>query len=100
MQRNQKVFYADAYRKEPHRTGFATCLQCRHEWVAISPAGVAQLECPECQTMNGIWHSVIIPEGPVWQCGCGSDIFWIVSTGLMCLNCGLTSEKDEPWLKV
>ena len=34
---------------DPHISGDARCLACKHEWVAVAPIGTIWLECPACK---------------------------------------------------
>lgn len=74
----------------PHLTGKARCLQCEHEWISVSPVGVDALECPECNTLHGVF---IYPTEPkteqMWECSCGSNLFFLLDTHeLQCYKCG------------
>lgn len=55
---------------DPHLSGEAICTSCRHEWVAVAPVGVDDMECPACGTMRGRYkYSIGPPEGAsVWVC--------------------------------
>lgn len=83
-------------RPEPHSAGEAICGNCRYEWVATAPAGIVQLECPECGTRRGAFK---YPFGPSegdesYQCNCGSGNFFIMrkkghaSGAVHCRGCG------------
>ena len=74
----------------PHGTGPAFCIGCRHEWVAVTPAGVTELECPACGCMKGRFRFVFSTyEGDsVWTCDCGNDLFKVTASGHLCVNCG------------
>lgn len=80
----------DAEEKDPHLSGYGKCISCRHEWVSVAPVGVTALECPQCETMTGVWSSMIYPHEDVeiWQCDCGGDVFWLLRDAFMCLRCG------------
>lgn len=75
----------------PHLTGEAKCLGCKHEWQAVAPVGTDQLECPKCQTMQGIFMYPISPREDieVWVCDCGCPLYWIVADGFLCYRCGV-----------
>ncbi|MEH6483041.1 MULTISPECIES: hypothetical protein [Pseudomonas] len=84
-------------RKEPHASGEAICRNCKHEWAAVAPVGVTQLECPECSTEQGAFK---YPFGPAvgddsYTCNCGSEDFFImrkagnVSGEVRCRQCGV-----------
>lgn len=45
------VIDLDAHR--PHRTGSARCLLCAHQWVAVAPEGVDELQCSACGRLGG-----------------------------------------------
>lgn len=76
----------------PHIGGEARCLTCKHEWVAVAPAGTSQLECPECEAEMGVFKYPVRPKGEVWECGCGSDLFHILPAGCQCYKCGVIQE--------
>jgi hypothetical protein len=78
----------------PEMEGTAKCIGCQHEWEAVAPLGTAQLECPSCRTMKGMWkHPFAARDGDLeFRCLCGSEAltayqrhgkFW-----LRCMNCG------------
>jgi hypothetical protein len=77
---------------QPTAQGEAFCLQCRHEWQAVVPAGKSVcdilLECPQCQTMTGRLRYDFAPAGNVWECHCGNQLFYITPEGHFCPNCG------------
>jgi hypothetical protein len=33
---------------DPHESSAVKCDLCGHEWVAVRPAGLTKLECPNC----------------------------------------------------
>ncbi len=71
----------------PHAAGKARCLDCKHEWAGVAPAGVRWLECPACTLVRGrfiYWH---LREGLGWQCNCGNDLFHATPEGVYCPNC-------------
>ena len=39
--------------REPHLSGAAVCLACKHEWVAVAPVGTVWMECPACSLERG-----------------------------------------------
>jgi len=78
--------------REPHKEGTAICANCGHEWVAIAPLGVMELECPECRCMKGYFVHPCEKEAKHWTCNCGSILFSITPDGVYCPNCGLDQE--------
>lgn len=81
-------------REEPHMDGDAKCIGCGHQWHAVAPVGVWQLECPSCETMKGVFqHPVGAMDGDLlFACVCGCEAltayqragrFW-----LRCMACG------------
>ena len=79
-----------------HSAGEAICTQCKHEWVAVAPAGQRDLECPSCSSHRGVFKW---PYGPSegdegYRCNCGSDDFFIMRRGkqsngaVHCRGCG------------
>lgn len=80
---------------EPHAQGDATCIGCKHKWHAVAHAEQLKendgwLECPACGTNKGrmAWPFVPSIGSKVWTCHCGSDIFYVLSDGTLCPNCG------------
>ena len=43
--------------KRPHWSGIASCLRCKHEWVAVAPVGTDDLQCPSCGSGSGVKYS-------------------------------------------
>lgn len=78
-------------RAEATGSGQAFCLRCKHEWVACSPVGVLDLECPECKTMKGRFRFEFQPaDGQLIRvCNCGNEYFYLTPDGHMCVNCGM-----------
>ena len=76
--------------KDPHVSGKARCLHCRHEWTAVAPVGTYELECPECHLLKGVMVGMCdLAEGTErWVCKCGCDLFLITSEGSFCASCG------------
>jgi hypothetical protein len=37
--------------KLPHLAGIVDCTECDINWIAVVPANVKQVECPECSKM-------------------------------------------------
>ena len=82
-------------RADPHLSGEAVCLSCRHKWVCVAPVGVWQLECPSCGCMKGIFR---LPVGAdrhessfVCKCGCEAMTVYFRKgqTVIGCMNCGI-----------
>lgn len=74
---------------DPHMSGYAICSACRHEWMAVVPAGYPLFQCPECLTEKGRMQNPCMPsDGVIWQCSCECDLFRITGRGTMCINCG------------
>lgn len=98
MNRGQKVVsLADAKarrdeKKEneaPHFSGPAACLACKHEWVAVAPAGTVWLECPKCGTERGVMKGPCMHFGEDhWTCECGNILFHITKHAIYCPMCG------------
>jgi hypothetical protein len=82
-------------REEPHLSGEAVCIGCKHQWVAVAPLGTWQLECPSCGSMKGIFRLPVGAERGKdleFACTCGCVAltaymrhgkFW-----LGCMSCG------------
>jgi len=76
---------------DPHMTGEAICLQCKHEWVAVVPSGTTRFECPECHTIKGLFkYECMVKDGEqYWECQCGCGLFYLTPNGHLCPNCGI-----------
>lgn len=77
-------------------TGEAFCISCKHTWVAMSPTGISQLQCPECRTMKGLFkYPACVPEGQlIRECSCGNELFYLTPEGHLCPNCGNYQQYD------
>jgi Zn finger protein HypA/HybF involved in hydrogenase expression len=75
--------------REPHLSGKARCLACKHEWIAVAPMGVTWLECPACSLERGRYVAQVKKEVPHWHCDCGNNLFYVTENGYYCPNCGL-----------
>lgn len=79
--------------REPHLSGLARCVACRHEWVAVAPVGAHELECPECTATKCYFMNSTMRGEQVWVCNCGCDVFRISPTvGPYCVHCATVSE--------
>jgi hypothetical protein len=73
---------------QPHLGGPAKCLACNYDWIAVSPIGQPELECPSCKTYRGVFAGPIIPKAKlVWTCGCGNDVFILTPEAIICAYC-------------
>lgn len=89
--------------RRPARSGTAQCLACHHEWSAVAPLGVVDLECPTCHLLRGVFDC---PHGmntgyEVWACKTCSGHFMKIyrhmqSGGfyVMCSTCGQLHETE------
>jgi len=73
----------------PHRAGEARCLNCKHEWAAVAPVGAVTLQCPKCETFQGLFKGVSCTEFKQWQCDCKEWTFFIDEHGPYCAHCGV-----------
>lgn len=73
-----------------HLSGQAVCPKCDHQWVAVAPVGVVNLECPSCHLIHGVFKAAVVPE-TAWKCNCGNQLFFLTPGGAMCRGCGLIS---------
>lgn len=81
-------------REDPTISGPAVCIACKHQWQAVVPVGVFELECPACSSMRGVLRWNPRREGYAYVCKCGCDMFSFVSgRGLECLACGVLHEQ-------
>ena len=72
----------------PHVSGNAKCLQCGHEWHAVAPLGVNQLQCPSCELDKGVFCGTANRGGLHYQCSCGCMHMFLHVDGVYCANCG------------
>lgn len=83
----------DLLSRQPHMTGTARCLHCKHEWTAVAPLGSMTMECPECSLHKGVFVNNCAPEeGLLWTCNCGNQLYFIQPDICTCCNCGLQQE--------
>lgn len=73
-----------------HLSGPARCIECRHEWVAVAPVGTYELQCPQCESIKGMYIGPVDEDENVdrWQCHCGCDVFKMLRDAIMCYRCG------------
>ncbi len=83
---------AEREKRQPHISGKARCLDCRHEWVAVAPVGVTWMECPSCSLLRARYVYPIREAKQHWICQCGNDLFHILVDGCYCPNCGVVQK--------
>ena len=76
-------------RRDGWLSGPVVCAGCQNEWVAVTPAGENQLECPQCHRWLGARKGLVVPSGPTWRCDCGEYLFWLTADGAVCRMCGV-----------
>lgn len=74
--------------KSPHRAGEARCLNCKHNWAAVAPIGTTSLQCPKCETFQGLFVGISVTEYKQFQCQCGEYVFFIDEYSPYCAHCG------------
>lgn len=76
---------------KPHIAGAAKCLDCAYEWVAVSPAGTVDIECPKCETLRGVYYTPIPPDESecIFTCDCKNDVFFVSPDYISCSKCGV-----------
>lgn len=78
----------DINKFKPHLAGKMVCLECKHNWVGVSPLGISALECPQCGMIKGVHVGVCCPD-IAYTCKCGNHHFFIVYEGkALCCYCG------------
>lgn len=81
----------------PHASGWATCLACKHRWVAVAPVGMIGFDCPSCGLAKGTFEGLCVPQNAyTWHCNCGSELFNLTPDGAFCINCGIMTTN---WAK-
>lgn len=78
--------------RNPHRSGQARCLNCKHTWVAVAPIGTTVLECIQCKTSQGVFIGIATTDNQQWQCACAEFTFFIDARGPYCAHCGIRPE--------
>lgn len=80
--------------RRPQRTleGPARCLDCKHTWHGVAPAGVRWLECSACGGLRGTWDRPVATEW-FWECPCGCDLFTLSKAGPVRCACGSIAES-------
>lgn len=79
---------------DPHMAGQAKCFGCGHEWAAVAPVGVWQLECPSCEAMKGVYRYPVGAEAGdlSFVCNCGCEALTAYQRAglfyLRCMSCG------------
>lgn len=96
-------------RPDPHISGAAICLACRHEWTGVAPIGVFELECPECSTMRGVWRYPLKSSADyaIWTCtvdGCECQHMTIAAHKeggywIECCRCGYLHSVESVFPK-
>lgn len=79
--------------RNPHRSGAARCLNCKHEWQAVAPVGAASLQCPACATFQGVFVGITCTQFRQWQCVCGELTYFVDERGPYCCHCGTRPER-------
>ncbi len=75
--------------RKPHLSGEAKCMHCEHRWMAVSPIGITQFECPECGLLKGVFYAYAVHEKyAIWRCSCGNDLYFLHAGGCLCSLCG------------
>lgn len=88
-----EVVDINIHKSSPTLSGEAICLCCKHEWVAVVPAGTIGLECPECSTLKGVMKYPCSPaNGGIWMCECGNYLMYMTPNGVFCHVCGIKAE--------
>ena len=89
-----KVVDINDHRTKPHLSGEAFCARCTHTWHAVAPVGVEEpFECPSCGCESGRYKfEAEPPDGKIWTCNCGSQLFYVQESNVFCPFCGTTQE--------
>lgn len=87
---DDNIVSLDQFKKdnEPHCSGVAKCIGCKHTWVAIAPVGTFHLECPNCETFKGVFDGLAMPQLR-YECSCGCDLFFITPSEVVCSLCAM-----------
>lgn len=81
-------------KEQQHAYCEAICIECKHEWIEVSPLGTNELECPNCSTFKGRYKRAFnFAEGEfIRVCHCGNDMFYLSTSGHLCAKCGTFQE--------
>jgi hypothetical protein len=83
---------------DPHISGSAICIDCKHEWVAVVQKDShvendGWLECPSCSTHKGRLKHPFAFGDSEFVCNCGNKHFSICTIKdevfIYCPNCGV-----------
>ena len=73
-------------------SGEAVCLACKHEYMAVAPTPVTEMECPNCGLFRSQYKYPIAPNEKEYmrKCDCDSVLFYLLEkdSTLLCQNCG------------
>lgn len=92
-------FNAARIKNQPHVSGEAVCIGCKHRWTAVRKhePGVLQpwIECPSCGAIKGVFADALLHHTlkETLVCGCGCDAYMIArdeskDAFVSCINCG------------
>jgi hypothetical protein len=84
--------------RQPHVVGEAFCMGCNHTWTGTWPAGVVDLECPECHAKRGrSTYDVAPPKGTrAWTCThCENQLFHCLEDRVHCPGCGMQWNYED-----
>jgi len=81
---------------DPHLQGYAICIACRHEWMAVVPVGTVNIICPSCNLKRGqMLNPAEVDTGFILECNsCHSSHYQIICSmdklplGVVCVGCG------------
>lgn len=77
------------FKQRPFTIGPCVCIECKHKWMGVVPAGESILERPNCRTMKGTREGLIYPPQSFVVCQCDCDLFRLTPQGASCSYCGL-----------
>ena len=81
---------------DPHATGEAVCISCKHEFIAVAPVGEVWFDCPECGIEKATWKYVFKFKAgtEIRVCACGNELFYLTREGHACALCGKYQQYD------
>lgn len=74
--------------------GQADCVDCDHEWRAVSSIGTRAIECPNCGGMGGRFRHRVIRGNGLYRCNCGSIDLRANRDFVYCSACGMPMSFD------
>ena len=85
---------AEREARQPHWEGTAYCVGCKHEWQAVAPLAIMNIECPSCGCTKGVpkFPFGSMPGDLTLVCNCGCEALTAYKRDgkfyVKCMGCG------------